>query len=161
MKLRASSTSMPDKVEQQMTPMIDVVFQLITFFLFSFTIGTIEGSFNVKMPLGASQGAAEMPTETIAVRLTAGADGKLAGIQMGDRVLKSFDALHNEIMALVGTDTGPASAAQNTEVELDCDYNLDYRYVISAITAISGYVDSAGHVVKVVEKIKFAPPRAP
>ena len=60
---------------------------------------------------------------------------------MGSRGLASFDALHNEIMALVGTDTGPGSAAENTEVELDCDYNLDYRYVIHAITAISGYID--------------------
>ncbi len=160
MRIRHSSSG-PDKVEQQMTPMIDVVFQLITFFLFSFTIGAIEGNFNVKMPLGASAGIAETPTETIAVRLTAATDGKLAGIQIGQRRLKSFSDLHNEIMALVGTDTGPGSAADSMEVELDCDYNLDYRYVIDAITAISGYRTPDNNVVKVIDKIKFAPPRKP
>jgi biopolymer transport protein ExbD len=161
MRIRHSSHSGNEKVELQMTPMIDVVFQLLIFFLLTFKIVPQEGDFNVKMPLGASQGVAETPLETIVVRLTAAPDGKLAGIQMGQRAIPSFDALHNEIMALVGTDTGPSSVAESTEVELDCDYNLDYRYVIGAITAISGYVDRTGNIVKVVDKIKFAPPRAP
>jgi hypothetical protein len=32
--------------------------------------------------------------------------------------------------------------------------------VISAVTAVSGFVDGGGNIVKLVEKIKFAPPRA-
>ena len=48
---------------------------------------------------------------------------------------------------------------ETAEVELDCDYDLRYEHVISAITAVSGFVDDGGNVVKLVEKIKFAPPR--
>ena len=36
MKLRHTTTPMSDKVEMQMTPMIDIVFLLLIFFLFSF-----------------------------------------------------------------------------------------------------------------------------
>ncbi|MBL8765631.1 MAG: biopolymer transporter ExbD, partial [Phycisphaerae bacterium] len=43
---------------------------------------------------------------------------------------------------------------------LDCDYNLEYRYTVEAITAISGrIVENA--IVPLVEKVKFAPARPP
>ena len=41
------------KVEMQMTPMIDIVFQLLTFFIMSFKIVAAEGDFDIKMPLAA------------------------------------------------------------------------------------------------------------
>ena len=44
------------------------------------------------------------------------------------------------------------------EVELDCDYNLKYNYVVQAITAVSGYREG-DQIVKLVEKIKFSPPK--
>src|SRR5690606_26195245 len=96
----------------------------------------------------------------IKVRLTADADGNLASIQMGDTVLPSFAALHEQIMSRVGTNAGP-DAADNLEAELDCDYNLKYRNVIGAVTAISGYVTPDGHIVKLIQKIKLSPPKKP
>jgi hypothetical protein len=62
-------------------------------------------------------------------------------------------------MDLIGTDRGPGSLQETTEVELDCDYDLHYEHVIQAVTAVSGYLDNNGNVVKLVEKIKFAPPQ--
>ena len=44
---------------------------------------------------------------------------------------------------------------------IDADYNLDYENVIKCITHVSGEKDAAGHITKMVEKIKFAPPRPP
>ena len=56
-------------------------------------------------------------------------------------------------------DAGGPSASP--EVELDCDFDLEFKNVIAAITAISGYVSDDGHsIVTLVEKIKFAPPRS-
>jgi biopolymer transport protein ExbD len=164
MKIRHTGSGSPDKVEQNMTPMIDVVFQLITFFIFSFKIAVAEGDFSIKMPLAAP--SAGMPNEDnllppIRVRLIAGPTGELSGIRMGERALPNFNALHNEIIGIVGTQSGPGSLAESAEVELDVDYNLHYRYVISAITAVSGYVDPNGRVIKLIEKIKFSPPRQP
>ncbi len=161
MKIRRTSSSVPDKVDVQMTPMIDIVFQLLIFFLFSFKIVAIEGDFNIRMPLagpGTPNAESQLP---IKVRLTADADGNLAGILMADRTLPNFAALHEQVMSIVGSDAGPDSTAANTEAELDCDYNLKYQYVIQAITAISGYVTPDGHIVKLIQKIKFSPPKKP
>ncbi|OYV83452.1 MAG: hypothetical protein B7Z73_15965 [Planctomycetia bacterium 21-64-5] len=71
----------------------------------------------------------------------------------------SFKELNSAIMELVGTDTGPNSLASQTEVEIDSDYDLHYEEVVKAITAISGHVDPSGHIVKLIEKLKFAPPK--
>jgi biopolymer transport protein ExbD len=160
MKIRKSAAAGGDKVEMQMTPMIDVVFQLLTFFVMSFKIATQEGDFNIKMPL-MSAAAAEQPVDLppIKLRLAANAQGQLSGITMGERALGSFAELHTAILELVGTDTGPNSLASQTEVEIDADYDLRYENVVGAITAISGHVDSSGHVVKLIEKLKFAPPK--
>ena len=73
--------------------------------------------------------------------------------------MSSFAQLRKRIIGLVGDDTGPGSLAASTEIELDCDYNLRFEYTINAITAVSGEVRN-GEIVKLIEKIKFAPPRA-
>lgn len=162
MKIRKSSSGGPEKVELNMTPMIDVVFQLLIFFILSFKIVVQEGDFNIKMPLAAA-GASnpdDIPLPPIKVRLAA-ADGGGVQILVNGEPMASFAALHNKIMSFVST-AGPGEGSEDLEVELDCDYALPYVHVVSAITEISGYVDpSSGQVVKLIEKIKFAPPRQP
>ncbi|HUY89761.1 MAG TPA: biopolymer transporter ExbD [Pirellulales bacterium] len=162
MKIRKSAASANDKVEMQMTSMIDVVFQLLAFFVMSFKIATQEGDFNIKMPLAATQSQSETPPlPPIKVRLTAAADGTLGGIRMGEQALSSFTDLNNAIMGIVGTAAGPSEEESPYEVELDADYKLRYENVVAAITAVSGHVDKSGHIVKLVEKLKFAPPKPP
>lgn len=151
-----------EEIELQMTPMIDIVFQLLVFFIMTFKIAAPEGDFNIRMPLAApSQGIPEPDAlPPIRVRLTAGSGGGLGSIQFGTRPLRNFEELRQEIIQMLGPNPGP-SVVQNTEVELDCDYQLQYQFVIEAITAVSGYYDKeTDQVIKLVEKIKFAPPRA-
>ncbi len=148
------------KVELNMTSMIDIVFQLLTFFIFTLKIVSAEGDFSIKMPLGVAQGAADpnlLPP--IKVRMLANPDGRLAGLQLNERSVSSLDALRLEIIGILGDQRGPGSIQESAEVELDCDYLLNYEHVIDAITAVSGYVDDNGNLVKLVEKIKFSPPR--
>ena len=162
MRPRNSTSAGDDKIDLQMTPMIDIVFQLLIFFIMTFKIVAQEGDFSIKMPLKPSAGPPnpnQMPP--IQVRLTADASGELAGIHVGQRPLgRDFGALRAEVLGIIGNDRGPGSIAENTEVELDCDYNLNYEYVIEAITHVSGYTQG-GNVVKMIEKIKFARQRAP
>ncbi len=161
MKLRHTTSQAPDKVEIQMTPMIDIVFQLLIFFLFSFKIVTQEGDFNIRMPVAGPASSTSLQTDLpIKVRLTADDEGNLASIRMDDAVLPNFTALHEKVMSRVGTNAGP-DAAENIEAELDCDYNLKYRNVIGAVTAISGYVTPDGRIVKLIQKIKLSPPKKP
>jgi biopolymer transport protein ExbD len=163
MRIRHPGSGLEEKIELQMTPMIDIVFQLLIFFILTFKIVTLEGDFNIKMPLAADETAVPdlTPTPPIRVRLTAGPAGGV-GIQMGQRSLPSFTALRSEILAIVGGQVGPDREASDAEVELDVDYDLRYEYVIEAIDAISGYVDpEARRVVRLIDKIKFAPRRPP
>ncbi|HWA99756.1 MAG TPA: biopolymer transporter ExbD, partial [Pirellulales bacterium] len=125
--MRSRRKPMSDKVEQQMTPMIDIVFQLLTFFVMSFKIASQEGDFNIKMPLGFSPGGVT-ETQPIKVRLVAAKGGTLGEIRIGDRGLgTSFQALQNEVAAMAGADL---------EVEFDCDYDLHYNNVMNAISAV-------------------------
>jgi biopolymer transport protein ExbD len=152
-----------EEVELQMTPMIDIVFQLLVFFIMTFKIAAPEGDFNIKMPLAAPSEGIPEPDQLppIKVRLTARSSGALNRIEFGNRNLgRDFDALRQAVIDMLGDEPGP-SVLENTEVELDCDYHLRYEYVIEAITHVRGYVGPEGQIVNLVEKIKFAPPRRP
>jgi biopolymer transport protein ExbD len=161
MKVRHNKGGGDDKIELQMTPMIDIVFQLLVFFIMTFKIVSQEGDFNIKMPLAAPAAGApdDLQLPPMKVRLRAGAGGMLAGMSLNERSVGTMEALRLEIIGLVGDERGPGSIQETAEVELDCDYGLRYEHVIQAITAVSGYIDETGNVVKLVEKIKFAPPR--
>jgi biopolymer transport protein ExbD len=161
MKVRHNKGGGDDKIELQMTPMIDIVFQLLVFFIMTFKIVSQEGDFNIKMPLAAPAAGApdDLQLPPMKVRLRAGAGGMLAGMSLNDRGVGTMEALRLEIIGVVGDERGPGTIQETAEVELDCDYGLRYEHVIQAITAVSGYIDETGNVVKLVEKIKFAPPR--
>ena len=45
-----------EKIELQMTPMIDIVFQLLVFFIMTFKIVSMEGDFNIRMPAASPYG---------------------------------------------------------------------------------------------------------
>jgi len=156
----AKREPLSDRISIDMTPMIDVVFQLITFFMLTLKTVISEGDFDIRMPLGPSQGAmSDDPIPPVRVRIAATPTGERAGIQMNGTGVKDFDELQQKLVALVGT--GPGSRADKTEVELDCDYALKYDNVVRAITAVSGVIQPDGTVVELIKKIKFAPPKRP
>jgi biopolymer transport protein ExbD len=161
MKIRHLSRD--DKIELQMTTMIDIVFQLNIFFCLTFKIILPEGDFNIRMPATAAQRAVE-PSENLPVSLVLKADpaGGLADLQADGRSFgtgeEAFGRLRSYVMGLVSDAGGPGSAADQ-EVEIDFDYDLQYDYVIQAITAITGYVDQNNQRHKLIERIKFTPPK--
>lgn len=150
-----------DKVELSMTPMIDIVFLLNIFFLFTFKIVLPEGDFNVQMPSAAAARATE-PSELPPLRLAikAAPTGELADLQLAGRSFgngrDAFAQLQNYIRTQVVADGG--AAAEEQEVEIDADYNLNYDYVMRAITAVTGYIED-GKPHKLIERIKFTPPK--
>ena len=164
MRFRHHHLSQLDQIELQMTPMIDIVFQLLVFFIMTIKIVAQEGDFNVKMPLAAP--SAGIPDQSLLpplkLRLLADERGHLRadGIQLNDRVFTDFQGLHGYIRSLVDDDAG-TSGVGDIEIDIDCDYQLSYADAIAAITAVSGYIDANDNVVKLIEKIKFTPPGPP
>ena len=103
------ASKLAGKIPIDMTAMIDVVFQLLTFFMLTLKSVVVEGDFNIRMPLGASAGAAEDdPIPPLILKMTATPEGRLAAVQMGGKTivgpallgeLGSADALLEQAMA--------------------------------------------------------------
>ena len=133
------------KVESQLTPMIDIVFQLLIFFILTFKVVAVEGQFNIKMPQTA-QAAAETdappPIPPLTVRLDGDGDGELKQIVLGTRILGTdLGALEFELGEAHGIGIG---------VEIDADPKLKFAYLVEALNICQRLN---------ITDIKFAPPR--
>ncbi|MGI9429737.1 MAG: biopolymer transporter ExbD [Bythopirellula sp.] len=157
MKIR--NTEHRDKIVLQMTPMIDIVFQLLVFFVFTFKIVLPEGDFNIRMPSSsASQSSQPSETPLLQVKLRSTPSGDLASVQLGDLSFSGeapFLQLHEAIRGMINDAGGPGSTDQ--EVEIEADYDLQYRFAMNAMTAITGEIDDNGEQHKLVERVRFAP----
>ena len=156
------ATSTLDKIEMQMTPMIDIVFQLNIFFLLSFKIVLPEGDFNIRMPSAAAARSMDL-SESIPTPLVmkSDAEGRLVEMRLGGRSFgnspDAFLKLHSQIRNTVSDAGGPGTAG-DLEIEIDADYDLNYEHVMRAITAITGYIEN-GQPHKLIERVKFTPPK--
>ncbi len=165
MKIRHSNSE-GEKIVPQMAPMIDVVFQLLIFFMLTLKIVEPEGDFNINMPLTApsQDPSQDVPLYDIKVKLRANPDGSLAQLSIGGNNLgngpAAFQRLNDEVLKLVGGGAG-VPMIDDMEVEIDADYNLNFQYAISAVSACTGRLNESGDIDRYVEKIKFAQPRRP
>ena len=147
-----------------MTPMIDIVFQLLVFFIMTFKVVTMEGDFKVKMPLASTN--AEMMNQVfptiLHVRIAAGDNGGVAQVEVdtdgGDVQTFTNDwpsGLTDYVSKVIFSAEGDPSTAEDTEVEFDIDFSLRYMHTVKAIESVSGVVQPDGSVKKLIEKIKF------
>ncbi|MCH7990134.1 MAG: biopolymer transporter ExbD, partial [Planctomycetes bacterium] len=120
MKFRNTGNEV-EKIEPPMAPMIDIVFQLLIFFMLTLKIIEPEGDFNINMPLGkpTQQVDPEDPLlPPIKVRLHANEDGSLAQIVFGSVQLGSgdeaFERLNMKILQAIGRPGDPLT--QDIEV---------------------------------------------
>jgi biopolymer transport protein ExbD len=157
------------KVEMQMTPMIDMVFQLLIYFLFTFKIVAQEGDFNIQMPKEADRPPKERFLPFV-VRLSADEAGNLRQIVTPARTLNvvagdrdsarnAYRVLLAEVKDFLGQETGPGSLRDKAEAKVSADFNLHYKYVIDAITQLSGYREPDGQLVRLFGNIQFEPPK--
>ncbi len=175
MKIRHHAGRGGDKIELQMTPMIDIVFQLLIFFIMTFKIVDVEGDFSIKMPEAAQESSAvdEDQIPPMKLRMEANEAGELFAMKLAEQDFgrgyttsddraDAFLKLRSYVVRFMGNQVGPGgSNPEAVEVQIDADFNLKYEYAISAITMISGHLDEeTGALITLVEKIEFAPPHA-
>ncbi len=154
------------KVEVPMAPMIDITFQLLIFFMLNLRIIAPEGNFDINMPIGAP--AEKQPDDInippIKVGLRSDANGNLTQLTLGQKNLGNddlaFDRLSAEVLKIIVRPGNPLT--KDIEVEIDADYEVQYQYIIKAVSRCTGRLDpQTKQMVRYVEKVKFAPPRAP
>ena len=148
--------------------MIDIVFQLLVFFMLTLKLIEPEGDFSINMPLGRPMEATVTDAELQPIKVRLEADpqtGELHNLRFNDRDLGAgpevFQVLNAEInkVVLALQNVGPANAengADMQEVELDPDFELNYKYVISAISSCSGRLTAEGTTIPLLNRIKFA-----
>jgi biopolymer transport protein ExbD len=163
MKIRKAEAA-ADKSPVDMTPMIDIVFQLLIFFMLTLKILQPEGNFDINMPVTGVASDTSIDNLEIKVTLAANPDGSLAQIMLGNKPLGNdvplcYRRLNGEIAALAGAGGG---FTDDMAVEIKADYNLAYEHAIKAVSACTGRRDPAtGRVIRYVETVKFAPPIRP
>ena len=164
MKLR-NRLSGPEKITIPMIPLINVVFLLLIFFILNLKIVSPEGDFHVNLPPGApSVSAAEQNLQEIKVGMVSDRGGNLVRLTFGSKNLGNddlaFERLNKEILQIIGRPGNPLT--KDFEVEIDADYETQYKYVVKAISKCTGRLDpGTNQVARYVEKIKFAPPHKP
>jgi biopolymer transport protein ExbD len=155
-----------DDLKINMTAMIDIVFQLLIFFILTFKVAALEGDFEVKMPLASTNPSSmdEVLPTVIHVGLTAGVNRDIASIEIDDGTqaltftqADMFQQLTGFVESVIAREGDPSMASE-VEVEFDIDSELRYRFTVKAIEAVSGQVLPDGTVKKLVNKIKFTQP---
>lgn len=156
MRVRRQNTT-SDPVRLPLSPMIDIIFLLLIFFVMTFQIVPLEGDLFLDLPpaqAGEPIEPLELPVHPpLHVRVTADAAGELQSIQLGDAKYDTFAELNRRIREIVSLDSD--SEAADWEAMLEVDPRLEYRHTIAALTAISGYTTDQGQVVKLIEKVSF------
>lgn len=164
--MKVTKTKPAGKVDIPMAPMIDIVFQLLIFFMLNLKIVAPEGNFNINLPIMAPAQAREPDVNLpdIKVGLRSDRDGNLTQLTLGSKNLgnddAAFERLNREILQIIGRPGNPLT--KDVEVEIDADYETHYRYVVRAISSCTGRMDpQTKQIARYVEKIKFAPPHKP
>ena len=160
MAVRIKKGGLSDKIPIDMTPMIDIVFQLLIFFCLTLKIATAEGDFNIKMPLAREDQPTIDPdaAQRFVLEMRADESGRLTELRMAGQSFTGGDEERwTQLRQFVAGQIGGGSLDEAPEVTIDCDRHLKYDYVIRAITAISGDVGEGGRIIRLIEKINFAP----
>ena len=142
------------RVPIDMTPMIDIVFQLLIFFVLTFRIAQPEGEFEMQMPRGRTAGAATSEIPPMIVVLESSDAGALESVSFNNEPLAGLEQLHQRVSSLVAENP---HLTTDGRVELRCDHHLAYEHAVAAIDAVSGSRLPDGTVTRLIEQVNFVP----
>jgi biopolymer transport protein ExbD len=131
--IRKSRHELPEDRPINMTPMIDVSFQLILFFVLTSTIGGVADSAKTKqielnLPESATaEKAAETPVLVVTYRLV---DGQ-PEIQLNDQPLVGLAALGGAMRTAAGQDRQP-------HVDVRIERTVPYQDVVAVMDSVRG-----------------------
>jgi biopolymer transport protein ExbD len=151
----------------QLTAMIDIVFLLLVFFVMTFRVVAPEGDLALALPDRKSigdDGGLLATDRVLQIRLTADADEELSGIVLDNRPLRPADG-NSLIDALRARVRNAVEAPREVDTEVSavihCEPTLKYRFLLQAITAVSGYRDGPGpaaSIIPLVDSVQLGAP---
>ena len=148
-----------EEVQIPITPMLDMAFQLLTFFILTYRPAPAEGQFSMNLlPAQPATAIAKeapkdvttndaLPTElrTLQTVLRAGGDGEIAQITLSDNPIANLDALRAELESLVNDPN-----LQFEQALIKVDPKLKYAELIKVVDVYSSLKP------KPLTKISFA-----
>lgn len=111
------------------------------------------------LPLAMASPRAPVGTmPALRVRLQADPDGNLTRLALNEFDCDgSFEGLRSQLARRLAEAAGRGLILEAAELELDCDYNLRYDYVLRCLDAVSGITDQRGNRLPLIERIRLAP----
>jgi biopolymer transport protein ExbD len=139
-------------VKLDMTPMIDIVFQLLVFFAMTLKVASLEGDLAMLPPAREGQSQSPPLVPPIVVALRADEQGGLRAVELNGRAVASIAALQGEVERAIGGDPALAAVA---EARLACDEHLAYEHTIAAVTALTGKRLASGEIQPLIGKVRL------
>ena len=156
----------PEKFNLPLAPMLDIALLLMMFFVLNLKLVAPLGNLDHNLPVSAPNlvQRADVNLTDIKVGLHSDRNGVLTQLTLGSKNLgnddAAFDRLNREILRIIGRPGNPLT--KDVEIEIDADFETQYRYVAKAISQCTGRVDAqTKQIARYVEKIRFAPPHKP
>lgn len=131
----------PARFEANLTPLIDMAFLLIVFFVLVSQISSIE-NLPLDLPQPA-QNAARAPGDDprVVVNVVPAADGAAAGYQLGRN---EFPASADGLTELAQTIAAAMRAKPATEINVRADRTTEYRWVQPVLDAVRNALVESG-----------------
>lgn len=127
MKFHQTRRQDEDAVQLRMTPMIDVVFLLLIFFMCVSKWKLAEGNLAAELPSDGAAAKTTAPPDLEKVVIKLQKAGEEVYIKMNDRLCPSFDVLCENLKTL--------RQMVDVPVIIDVDRDVQFRYAISALNA--------------------------
>lgn len=153
---RPNGKSWSIKTALDMTPLIDIVFQLLIFFVMTFRLVEQEADFHVKAPRsGVAINSTEPPLPTLVLAITADSNGNVSEVRLNGERLTGFPAVTDRL-AKVLIQSNLSSAPISAEMEIACSPGLKHAEAVRALDAVTGIRNRDGAITPLIEMVRFA-----
>jgi biopolymer transport protein ExbD len=153
MRIRSRLAS---RVPLDMTPLIDIVFQLLVFFALTLRVAQPEGQFELQLPRGGlAAGAAVSEAPPMIVVVKSNDAGDLQSVSLSGDALAGLDDLHRRVAQLVEQSPHLTTTGR---VVLRCDQQLAYEHTVAALGAVSAQRQPDGTLTRLIEQVSLTTP---
>ena len=138
---------LPEEVDIPITPMLDMAFQLLTFFVLTYHAAPAEGQFGMNLLPAApatdfraqsqdqpasTDDSVPASLRTLPTVLHAAPGGALGKVTLGEQEVQGFDALEKELKAILNDPSLPFD-----QTVITVDPNLKYSELMQVINVFS------------------------